>query len=105
MDNPKYPRIEISYEIQSLYLDDEPLKDIIELLSGILEKNPEAYTSQRSYDYSDGEYIAIMGKRMENDSEYASRIEKTIKLEAQNRERDLRTLAALTAKYGTEQGE
>ena len=96
-----YERKKVSREVATLDLDyrsiDEAIKDLQQIRRNY---GTELRIRRQSYDYSDGEYWAVMGDRDETDEEMRSRIANEERWEAEQAERDRRDFERLKAKFG-----
>lgn len=79
---------------------DTAFKILTDEFTAIKEKYPQYNLFKFGLDYRDQETIFdIYGERLETDEEYAKRVDKILKAEETLREKELRQLAELKAKY------
>ena len=91
----KRERIKVQTEVESLCLEYMTVGDAINQLEYIRNTyGADARFMKRSYDYSDGEYLAVMVEREETDDEYAAR---TVRIE----ENEKREFERLKKKFGS----
>ena len=96
-----YERKKVRREVATLDLDYSMIDSAIEELQNIRrDYGRELRIERRSYDYSDGEYWAVMGERDETDEEMRARIANEERWEAEQAERDRRDFERLKAKFG-----
>jgi len=88
-------------EVTSLDMEYMSLDSVIaELQSYRNQYGAHTRIEKRQYDYSDGEYYAVMCERDETDYEMTKRIGKEERWEAEKTARDLAELARLKKQYG-----
>jgi hypothetical protein len=96
-----YERKKVSREVTTLDLDYSMIDSAIEELQNIRRNyGTELRIRRQSYDYSDGEYWAVMGDRDETDKEMRKRIADEERWEADQAVRDRRDFERLKAKFG-----
>jgi hypothetical protein len=96
-----YERKKVRREVTTLDLDYSSIDAAIKELQDIRRNYGTELSIQRqSYDYSDGEYWAVMGEREETDKEMHKRITDEERWEAEQAVRDRRDFERLKAKFG-----
>jgi hypothetical protein len=99
-----YERGRVYREVATLDLDYSSIDAAIEELQNIRRdhgaERSKLRIQRQSYDYSDGEYWAVMGERDETDKEMRKRITDEERWEAEQAERDRRDFERLKAKFG-----
>lgn len=81
-------------------LDGDRVKQIADGLNDLLAKHGDTLVLSETTDYYGNTSVVVMKERLETDEEYAERIEKEAEFDKFQKERDLRILAELKAKYG-----
>lgn len=86
----------------SLYidLDGDRVKEVVDQLNKLLTEHEDTLVFEKEKYYQGHPATQIMKERLETDEEYAERIEKEAEFDKFQKERDLRVLAELKAKYG-----
>ena len=96
-----YERKKVRREVATLDLDYSSIDKAIKDLQRIRRNyGTELRIQRQSYDYSDGEYWAVMGERDETDEEMRARIAREEIYEAEQAERDRHDFERLKAKFG-----
>lgn len=79
---------------------DIAIKILTDEVKAIKEKYPKYNSLKFSFDYHDQDmFFEIYGERLETDEEYIKRVDKVRRAEETLREKELRQLAELKAKY------
>lgn len=91
----------VDTEVSTLDVNYRTLRDILNEIQDLISSyGADAEIRKCQYDYDAGEYLAVMAKRLEDDSAYSTRIAYEEEWEQRQNARDAIEYERLKAKFG-----